>query len=144
MWQFFIFSFVFICFSDYDSDDRYAVSHNENDNPDEDYIDKSGGREGGDNRGKLFKKKLIIKKYFHNFTFHITNKHSWTFLYTFCQLQFFFKGLQITFHFSENMFSFSKWVSEWAFISKMWFFFEMCFHFQNVKRFVSILFPFSE
>lgn len=38
-------------YSDYDSDDRYAVSHNENDNPDEDYIDKSGGREGGDNRG---------------------------------------------------------------------------------------------
>jgi hypothetical protein len=32
------------------------VSHNENDNPDEDYIDKSGGREGGDNRGKLFKR----------------------------------------------------------------------------------------
>ena len=37
--------YFFICFSDYDSDDRYAVSHNENDNPDEDYIDKSGGRE---------------------------------------------------------------------------------------------------
>ena len=50
VWQFFIFYFIF---SDYDSDDRYAVSHNENDNPDEDYIDKSGGREGGDNRGKL-------------------------------------------------------------------------------------------
>ena len=46
----------FIYFLDYDSDDRYAVSHNENDNPDEDYIDKSGGREGGDNRGKLFKR----------------------------------------------------------------------------------------
>ena len=50
----------------------------------------------------------------------------------------------IGFHFSENMFSFSKWVSEWAFISKVWFFFEMCFHFQNVKGFVSVVFPFSE
>ena len=29
-----------------------------------------------------------------------------------------------------------KWVSEWAFIFKMWFFFKMCFHFQNVKGFV--------
>ena len=53
------------------------------------------------------------------------------------------KGL-ITFHFSENMFLFSKWISEWAFISKMWFFFEMCFQFQNVKSFVSVVFPFSE
>ena len=53
------------------------------------------------------------------------------------------KGL-ITFHFSENIFSFSKWVSEWAFISKMWFFFEMCFHFQNVKGFMCVVFPFSE
>ena len=42
------------------------------------------------------------------------------------------------FHFSKNMFSFSKWVSEWAFI------FIMCFHFQNVKGFVSVGFPFSE
>ena len=40
-------------------------------------------------------------------------------------------------------FSFSKWVLKWAFVSKMWFFFEMCFHFQNVKGFVSgfFLFP---
>ena len=53
------------------------------------------------------------------------------------------KGL-ITFHFSKNMFSFSKWVSEWAFIFKMSFFFEMCFHFQNVKGFVSVVFPFSK
>ena len=45
-----------IYFLDYDSDDRYAVSHNENDNPDEDYIDKSGGREGGDNRGINYSK----------------------------------------------------------------------------------------
>ena len=35
------------------------------------------------------------------------------------------------FHFSKNMFSFSKWVSEWAFIFKMWFFFKFCFSFQN-------------
>ena len=28
--------------------------------------------------------------------------------------------------------------------TKMWFFFEMCFHFQNVKGFVSVVFPFSE
>ena len=53
------------------------------------------------------------------------------------------KGL-IIFHFSKNMFSFSKWVSEWASIFKMWFFFKMCFHFQNVKGFVSVFFPFSE
>ena len=26
----------------------------------------------------------------------------------------------------------------------MWFFFEMCFHFQNVKGFVSVVFPFSK
>ena len=26
----------------------------------------------------------------------------------------------------------------------MWFIFEMCFHFQNVKGFVSVVFPFSE
>ena len=32
-----------------------------------------------------------------------------------------------------NMFSFSKWVSELAFIFKMWFLFEMRFHFQNVN-----------
>ena len=31
-----------------------------------------------------------------------------------------------------------------AFISKMWFFFEMCFHFQNMKGFVSVVFPFLE
>ena len=31
----------------------------------------------------------------------------------------------------------------WAFAFKMWFFFEMCFHFQNVKGFLSF-FPFSE
>ena len=42
------------------------------------------------------------------------------------------------------MFSFSKWVSEWAFIFKMWFSFEMCFHFQNMKGFVIFVFPFSE
>ena len=39
------------------------------------------------------------------------------------------------------MFSFSKLVSEWTVISKMWFFFEMCFHFQNMKGFVSVVFP---
>ena len=34
----------------------------------------------------------------------------------------------------------------WAmgFIPKMWFFFETCFHFQNVKGFVSVVFSFSE
>ena len=53
------------------------------------------------------------------------------------------KGL-ITFHFSENMFSFSKWVSEWAFIFKMWFSFKMCFHFQNMKGFVIFVFTFSK
>ena len=53
----------------------------------------------------------------------------------------FIKGL-ITFHFSKNIFSFSKWVSEWAFVFKMWFFFEMCFHFQNVKGFVSCCYSF--
>ena len=31
-----------------------------------------------------------------------------------------------------------------AFLFKMWFIFKMCFHFQNVKGFVSIVFPFSE
>ena len=35
-------------------------------------------------------------------------------------------------------------MNEWAFILKMWFFFEMCFHFQNVKGFVSVVFPFSK
>ena len=29
-------------------------------------------------------------------------------------------------------------------IFKMWFFFEMCFHFQNVKGFMSVVFPFSK
>ena len=38
-------------------------------------------------------------------------------------------------HFSKNMHSFSKRVLEWAFIFKMWFFFKMGFHFQNVKVF---------
>ena len=47
-------------------------------------------------------------------------------------------------HFSKKMLSFSKWVSGWAFIFKMWFFFEMCFHFQNVKGFESFFFHFSE
>ena len=49
-----------------------------------------------------------------------------------------------TFHFSENLFSFSKWVLEWAFISKMWFFFLMCLHLQNVKGFVSVVFLFPK
>ena len=81
----------------------------------------------------------------------------------------FFKGGLITFHFSKNMFSFSNYISEWASILKMWFFFskgvsifkmwfffERCFHFQNValfrkvfsfsklKCFVSFFFFFSE
>ena len=43
--------------------------------------------------------------------------------------------------FSENMFSFSKWVSKWAFIFKMWFFFEMCFHFQKVLWVLFFVFP---
>ena len=64
-------------------------------------------------------------------------------LFANCSLFVFKKGL-ITFLYSESMFSFWKWVSEWASISKMWFFFEMCFHFQNVKSFVSVVFPFSE
>jgi hypothetical protein len=51
-----------------------------------------------------------------------------------------FKG-----HFeNENMFSFSKWVLEWAFVSKMWFFFEMCFYFRNEKGFVSVFFLFPK
>ena len=29
-------------------------------------------------------------------------------------------------------------------MSKMWFFLEMCFHFQNVKGFVSVVFPFPK
>ena len=62
VWQLFIHFFIY--FSDYDSDDRYAVSHNENDNPDEDYIDKSGGREGGDNRGKNTFFKNILNWHF--------------------------------------------------------------------------------
>ena len=37
---------------------------------------------------------------------------------------------------------FIKFVLECAFTFKMWFFFEMCFHFQNVKGFVSVVFPF--
>ena len=61
----------------------------------------------------------------------------------FANCSFFKKGL-ITFHFSENMFSFSKWVSEWALIFKMSFFLKMCFHFQNVKGFVSVVFPFLD
>mgnify|MGYP007048885485 CR=1 FL=1 len=44
------------------------------------------------------------------------------------------KGLPTNFH----MLSFSKWVSEWTFI------FKMCFHFQNVKGFVSVVFPISK
>ena len=52
--------------------------------------------------------------------------------------------MDITFHFSKNMFSFSKWVSEWAFIFKVWFFSKMYFHFQNVKGFVNFVFLFSE
>ena len=36
----------------------------------------------------------------------------------------------MTFHFSKNMYLFSKWV------------FEMCFHFQNVKDFVNTVFSF--
>ena len=31
----------------------------------------------------------------------------------------------------------------WAFIFKMCFFFEMCLHFQNVKGFLSVVFPFN-
>ena len=34
--------------------------------------------------------------------------------------------------------------SKCAFILKMWFFFKMCFHFQNVKDFLSVVFPFSK
>ena len=45
-------------------------------------------------------------------------------------------------HFPISVFSFSKWVSEWAFIFKMWFFFERCFHFQNVKGFIGFWFFF--
>ena len=48
------------------------------------------------------------------------NKHFWTFLYTF----------------PKTWFHFQNGFSEWAFIFNMWFFFEMCFHFQNVKGFV--------
>ena len=55
--------------------------------------------------------------------------------------------LLITFHFSKNMFSFSKYILEWASILKMWFFFKdvfifkilfffgKCFHFQKVILF---------
>ena len=44
---------------------------------------------------------------------------------------------------SKNMFSFSKWVSKWAFIFKMCFrfqevFFIIFFHFQKLKGFVSV------
>ena len=35
------------------------------------------------------------------------------------------------------------WDSESAFICKMGFFFKMCFYFQTVKGFVSVVFPFS-
>ena len=45
-------------------------------------------------------------------------------------------------HFSEKMHSLSKWVSGWAFIFKMWFVFEMCFRFQNVKGFERFFFSF--
>ena len=52
------------------------------------------------------------------------------------------KGLT-NFHFSKNMFSFSKWVSEWAFIFKMCFFFKWASIFKIWK--VSWgFFPFSE
>ena len=46
----------------------------------------------------------------------------------------------------RNELSFSKCGSflKCAFIFKMWFFLVMCFHFQNVKGFVSVVFPFSE
>ena len=37
-----------------------------------------------------------------------------------------------------------KRVSEWAFLVKMWFLFEVCFHFHNVKGLVSVFFPFSK
>ena len=36
---------------------------------------------------------------------------------------------------------FIKFVLECAFTFKMWFFFQMCFHFQNLKGFVSVFFP---
>ena len=42
------------------------------------------------------------------------------------------------------MLSFSKLVLEWAFTFKVWLFSEMCFHFQNVKGFVSVVFLFCE
>ena len=43
------------------------------------------------------------------------------------------RGL-ITSHFSKNLISFSKrsWFLKCAFIFRVWFYFEMCFHFQNV------------
>ena len=58
------------------------------------------------------------------------------------ELRAYYEKRFITFQFSKNMFSFSKWVSEWAFIFKMWFFFERCFHFQNVKGFIGFWFFF--
>ena len=52
----------------------------------------------------------------------------------YCQLGCFKK----TFKLAVSCFSlFQKYV----FIFKMWFFFEMCFHFQNVKGFVSVVSP---
>ena len=56
------------------------------------------------------------------------NKHFWTFLYTF----------------PKTWFHFQNGFSEWAFIFNMWFFFEMSFHFQNVKGFEHVFFPFSK
>ena len=56
----------------------------------------------------------------------------------------FFLGLSI-FHFSLNIFSFSKWISEWAFIFKMGFFFWKCaFIFKMWKVLWVLFFPFSE
>ena len=44
---------------------------------------------------------------------------------------------------SYKMFSFSKYISEWASILKLWFFFEKFFHYQNVVLFWKV-FSFSK
>ena len=44
----------------------------------------------------------------------------------------------------KNRINFFLLFQKHAFIFKMWFFFKMSFHFQNVKGFVSVVFPFTE
>ena len=69
-------------------------------------------------------------------------KHSWTFLYTFCWLQF-FKRINYFSLFKKHVFIF-KMGFGMSFHFQNVFFFEMCFHFQSVKGFVRFFFRFPK